>query len=964
MAGRLYDSLHGKLLVLADEVEVYPAHGAGSACGKNISSERWSTIGAQRATNPALQPMTRDEFVVLATTGLCAPPQYFPHDAELNRRGPRALDELAPVPELEPADVRARQAAGAVVLDTRRNVAYGAGHVPGALNVGLGGQFASWAGTLIAADDDVVLVCEGDELAEARTRLARVGLERVVGTLAGGFAAWEAAGLPTARFEQIGVDELAARLAAADPPQVVDVRGPGEYEGGHVPGAVSAPLPTLAAELEERLAAFDRARPDRGRVRGRVPIERGAPRARRRGLHDARERARRDERLGRGGTPGRAARGGLREGAPRRYTLRLHEHPRHRQGLSGRRAAAELSGDGGAHPRALGARGDLPRVRRAATGGGERRQRIRLLRRPALRQRAPALRAPPDRLREGRGAALPHDAWQAGRAALRLGLPRAAGRDGDGEGARRLGAAGDPRVRHRPLQRELPDLRPQVHGRVGALRLAAGALGRLRTRLQDHGPLLHGERAVGLQVALGQGARLRGLPGHALFVGGRDAGLELRDPSRQLLPPAPGPGDHGALPARAARGRPGPALHPGLDDDPVDASLQPRARGRTRHRLRGVRGGRRALRGRGCRRVQVRARARRRDAGGRAEGSGARRPDVHPALPVLRGSRGRLPRAPWRLRRHRGRHRRRAHGAGLRRGRPGAVRRARDRGRVPRRRAGPLHERGSRLGGRARLRREQADHPGAQGAGRARQARDLRAQLPALLAHRRAAHLPRALLVVREGQRVQGPDGRAQPGDPLGPRARQGRPVRQVARERARLVDQPQPLLGSADPCVAQRRPGVPARRRVREPRRARAGLRRAAGRPPPAVHRRAHPPEPRRPDGQEHDAARAGRAGLLVRVGLDVVRPGALPVRAQGVVREPLPGGLHHRVHRPDARLVLHDDRPRDGAVRPATVPARDLSRRRARRERAEAVEADCATTRVRRRCSRPTARMRSGGS
>src|SRR5688572_27056536 len=149
MAGLLYDSLHEKLLTLPDAVEVYPAHGAGSLCGKNISKETWSTIGEQRRTNHALQPMSREAFVARMTADLPEQPRYFAMDVEINRRGASALAGRERPPTLDAEGFAARVDAGAAVVDVRSNVEFGAGHVPGSLNVGLGGQFASWAGTLL-----------------------------------------------------------------------------------------------------------------------------------------------------------------------------------------------------------------------------------------------------------------------------------------------------------------------------------------------------------------------------------------------------------------------------------------------------------------------------------------------------------------------------------------------------------------------------------------------------------------------------------------------------------------------------------------------------------------------------------------------------------------------------------------------------------------------------------------------
>jgi glyoxylase-like metal-dependent hydrolase (beta-lactamase superfamily II)/rhodanese-related sulfurtransferase len=247
MAGMMYESLHGKLLKLDDGVEVWPAHGAGSMCGRNISKETSSTIGQQRRFNYALAPMARDEFVRLLTTDLPEAPAYFARDVAINRDGAPDLAELPDPAALEPGDVAALQKKGAVVLDTRPAAQFGAGHVPGSLNIGLSGQFASWAGALIAPTVPIVLVAEeADQVREARTRLARVGLENVAGYLAGGILEWHGAGLPLATTEQISVEELDARLREGSAGRVLDVRRPGEWQAGHIAEAVHAPLNTLS----------------------------------------------------------------------------------------------------------------------------------------------------------------------------------------------------------------------------------------------------------------------------------------------------------------------------------------------------------------------------------------------------------------------------------------------------------------------------------------------------------------------------------------------------------------------------------------------------------------------------------------------------------------------------------------------------------------------------------------------
>jgi glyoxylase-like metal-dependent hydrolase (beta-lactamase superfamily II)/rhodanese-related sulfurtransferase len=258
LSGMLYDSLHGKLLTLPDTVKVYPAHGAGSMCGRNISSERSSTIGQERRHNYALRPMSRDEFIRMMVVDLPERPAYFSVDAEINRTGPSLLEQLPSPSPLAPAEVARLRVAGHVVVDVRGSAAYGTGHIRGSINLGLGGQFASWAGTLLRADDRIILVAgEEEHLREARTRLARVGLENVVGYLDGGIAAWDRAGLPLGSIEQISVEELAHRLAEPDAPQVVDVRRPAEWRTGHVRQAAHLPLHTLAAESDR----LDRSRP-------------------------------------------------------------------------------------------------------------------------------------------------------------------------------------------------------------------------------------------------------------------------------------------------------------------------------------------------------------------------------------------------------------------------------------------------------------------------------------------------------------------------------------------------------------------------------------------------------------------------------------------------------------------------------------------------------------------------------
>ncbi len=246
MAGMMYNTLHEKLLKLPDDVEVYPAHGAGSMCGRNMSQETTSTIGEQKKTNYALKPMAKDDFVRMMTADLPEAPAYFPKDAEINRGGAQALAEVSRPAALAPQDVNEPATHGYVILDVRSAREFGAGHVPGSLNIGLGGQFASWAGILIAMGTPIVIVAESDEkVDEAVMRMARVGIETVKGYLRGGIDAWREAGLGMAHMTQITIDDLHNLIGKENELQILDVRRPPEYESGHVPHALHAPLASL-----------------------------------------------------------------------------------------------------------------------------------------------------------------------------------------------------------------------------------------------------------------------------------------------------------------------------------------------------------------------------------------------------------------------------------------------------------------------------------------------------------------------------------------------------------------------------------------------------------------------------------------------------------------------------------------------------------------------------------------------
>jgi hydroxyacylglutathione hydrolase len=242
LAGLLYDSLHNKLMTLADNVLVYPAHGAGSLCGKNMRAERSSTIGTERLTNYALQIKSREEFVAQLTSNLPVRPEYFAKDAEINRTGAAALSDLRPLRAIAPSELKAMLDDGEIALDVRAGDEFAAGHVPGSTNIALSGQFASWAGTILGLTAHPVLIADSEEqLTEARLRLARVGIEVLDGYLQGGISAWKLAGFPLGTIPQISVEELDKRLQSGEI-QVLDVRREPEWEAGHIENAAWWPL--------------------------------------------------------------------------------------------------------------------------------------------------------------------------------------------------------------------------------------------------------------------------------------------------------------------------------------------------------------------------------------------------------------------------------------------------------------------------------------------------------------------------------------------------------------------------------------------------------------------------------------------------------------------------------------------------------------------------------------------------
>jgi hydroxyacylglutathione hydrolase len=259
LAGMLYDSLQGKLMSLPDSVLVYPAHGAGSLCGRAMRAEKSSTIGTERLTNYALQIRSRDEFIRQLTTNLPSRPEYFLEDAEMNRSGAAMLNELMPLPALSAGDVQKLLSDEVYVLDVRPCGQFAAGHVPGSINIALSGQFASWTGSVLGIHSCPILVAETDvQIEEARMRLARVGVEELRGYLAGGLESWDKAGLPLLVTPEISVHELSELLNGSNGAAyseatigVMDVRREGEWQAGHIAQAVLRPLDSFARSLPD-----------------------------------------------------------------------------------------------------------------------------------------------------------------------------------------------------------------------------------------------------------------------------------------------------------------------------------------------------------------------------------------------------------------------------------------------------------------------------------------------------------------------------------------------------------------------------------------------------------------------------------------------------------------------------------------------------------------------------------------
>jgi len=253
LGGYLYESLHNKLLPLPDETLVYPAHGAGSLCGKNISSDTVSTLGEQRSFNYALQPMMKEEFIRLVTVDQPDAPAYFTYDAILNTRELPTLDQTLKqaLQPLKLDEVLAAGNAGAQILDVRDSPKYAKAHLSGSINIGLDGQYATWAGTMLDPDRPMVIVADPGREEEAALRLGRIGFDNVKGYLQDGMAALAERPDLIQTIERISPPMLADELTSSNPPLIIDVRTPAEWATGHIEGSINLPLTQLQQRIDE-----------------------------------------------------------------------------------------------------------------------------------------------------------------------------------------------------------------------------------------------------------------------------------------------------------------------------------------------------------------------------------------------------------------------------------------------------------------------------------------------------------------------------------------------------------------------------------------------------------------------------------------------------------------------------------------------------------------------------------------
>jgi rhodanese-related sulfurtransferase len=253
LASNLYHSLHDKLLKLPDFCEVYPAHGAGSLCGRAMGAKRTSTIGYERKYNGALQIKDREEFIESLTTDMPGAPDHFSRCSAINGKGPRLVRELPVLQSLKPRTFHERsKEENTVVLDTRGYDSFGGQHVPGSYHIDLNGNFATFCGWLLPANADILLVSYSKEKSlEAVDWLRRVGLDNAIGCLDGSMFNWSKEGLPTNHVEQLSMKELHEMSTGEHGIVFVDVRSPREYEGPHIKGTINIPLPDLRTRYQE-----------------------------------------------------------------------------------------------------------------------------------------------------------------------------------------------------------------------------------------------------------------------------------------------------------------------------------------------------------------------------------------------------------------------------------------------------------------------------------------------------------------------------------------------------------------------------------------------------------------------------------------------------------------------------------------------------------------------------------------
>lgn len=254
LASHLYDSLREKIMPLPDHLTVYPAHGAGSACGKNMSKETTDTLGNQKRTNYALQEMSRETFIREVTTGLTPPPAYFPQNVMMNIQGYDSIDEVLDRGQraLSPKEFEAvANETGAVILDTRKPVVFAKGFIPNSINIGIDGSFAVWVGTLIPdVKQEILVVADEDREGEIITRLARVGYDHALGYLKGGFEAWKSDGREVDEVRMVSAEEL-ADLQEKGEVHILDVRKNSEYQSEHVIDAENIPLDYINQNMVE-----------------------------------------------------------------------------------------------------------------------------------------------------------------------------------------------------------------------------------------------------------------------------------------------------------------------------------------------------------------------------------------------------------------------------------------------------------------------------------------------------------------------------------------------------------------------------------------------------------------------------------------------------------------------------------------------------------------------------------------